>query len=386
METQPELDEHEYDAGGVCIRCGLSRGADSTGVIRCVEPAADQPSTSPVVAEARPRSPSHDRRIARPLAIISRKGQTSGVVEALLVPGDDSGVVIASVHGVPGRFDPDGAFRTLDDIRTRAESAYQWIADGLTDVLDSHAPAAAPQPAVPPPQPPAKPVRWGAIVGGGVVAAATIALVVAVFRARAESVITIATWVSWIGGIGIFIAAISKGWKVGCGVFLLLSIAVGIVTDTGSEAGVSRALISLLVLAVGFVILSAVTTESTPAPEATSEPAPAAPSPLPAGPLEHVFHEAEAVRYVPGLFLAGELGELAVAIECEAEDGSVVRRIVLPVDAATRENAADAVRMAKAPDLEYAAERARVAAEEEAAAAALERLTDLERSRRSLPE
>jgi hypothetical protein len=102
--------------------------------------------------------------------------------------------------------------------------------------------------------------------------------------------------------------------------------------------------------------------------------------------VELALREGAVASYVPGLYLAGERRVLSVAIECNDERGELLRRVILPLAGVTRETAAEAVRMAKAPDHQYAEQLLRDAAEAQAAAAALERIQELERGRRSLPE
>ncbi|HEX8431687.1 MAG TPA: hypothetical protein VF625_10375 [Longimicrobium sp.] len=376
---------HSYNDKDVCSRCGRSREAVVAFDIECAPLALEPPPLPRAVAEP-------SRRLARPLEIVSRQNPRTGVLEALLVSDDDHDAVAASVRGSAVDFDPDAAFRELDDLRTRAEDAYQWVADGIAEVDD-------PPTTVEPPRKRgergAKPVSWGEwwASNGRVVLASIPCLAVLAFAVSVpgNTVFEIAYWTFVILGGLLVIGGLTSGCLPGIAAFVALVVVAAIVEATGMRVGLSRAFLPLL----AFLLTTAFLSGSDDKPKDGAAPAPTGgespdaakeDAPLSTDPVEHVIRKGEAASYVPGLYLAGERRVLAVAIECKDDGGNLLRRVILPVAGVTRESAAEAVRMAKAPDQQYAEQRLRDAAEAEVAAAALERIQELERGRRSLPE
>lgn len=374
---------HSYNDKDVCSRCGRSRGAVVAFDFECAASAVAAPAPRAVAEPG--------RRLARPLEIVSRQNPRTGVLEALLVSDDDPDAVAASVRGSAVDFDPDAAFRELDDLRTRAEDAYQWVADGIAEVADL--PVVAVEPAGKRGGRAGKPVSWGEwwASNGRVVLGSIPTLAVLAFAVLApgNAVFDIARWIFVVLGGIMVIGGLFGGCVTGIAIFVALFVVAVIVEATGMQVGLSRAFLPLL----AFLITGAFLVDSDEEPKNTATPPPpdgesldaeTEDAPLSTEPVELVIREGEAASYVPGLYLAGERRVLSVAIECKDERGELLRRVILPVAGVTRETASEAVRMAKAPDQQYAEQRLRDAAEAEAAAAALERIQELERGRRSL--
>jgi hypothetical protein len=373
---------HSYNDADVCSKCGRSRDAVVAFDFEC--------SPSAVAAPAPRAVAEPGRRLARPLEIVSRQDPRTGVLEALLVSDDDPDAVAASVRGSAVDFDPDAAFRELDDLRTRAEDAYQWVADGIAEIED---PVVVVDLAGKRGGRAGKRVSWGEwwAANWRMVLAMIPALAVLAFAVLAPGsiVLEFAGWTFFILGGLMVIGGLVGGCFTGIAVCVALFVVAVIVEATGMEVGLSRVFLPLLAFLITLGFLSnrdakpsdAAARSGGESPDAETEDAP-----LSTEPVELVLREGAAASYVPGLYLAGERRVLSVAIECNDERGELLRRVILPLAGVTRETAADAVRMAKSPDHQYAEQRLRDAVEAEAAAAALERIQELERGRRSLPD
>jgi hypothetical protein len=356
MGEQGRARRHSFGPDGLCIHCARARASGEPCLPE--ETASGGEVAKPGEASA-PEKPPEIRLLTRPLAIVPVGEPGEAELAVLLTSADDSTRVAAAVRSPASAFDPDAAFRKLDDERSRAETVYQWVVDSLAGEQIS-----------PDREKKRDLVPWiPMMIGGGVVTLFALVL-------PGATVLSVAKWVYLavmvllvLGGL---LGGGLSGCAVGAGMALVLLVIAAVVGNYGVEQGFGRFIMSALGTLISFMIFG---------------PNKAAPAGgVPTGPTEYVLHPGEAARHVVHLGLVGEQNVLAGVIRCEAEDGLLLRELVLPVAEATRADAEALARMALAPDEEFARQQEANQAAAATAAEALARISDLERSRRSLPE
>lgn len=371
--------EHSFSAGNVCERCGRTRLQVAKDGAPCAGGTASSQPPDIVV-------------LARPLAIVAASGPDAPELGALLVSADDASKVAFGIRAPAARFDPDEAFRQLDSRRSWAETVYGWVAESLAAAQVS-APIGTD----------AEPAPWQA-PPWLLPAAFALAAVVALHQLPLHAVLSSASAI-YIGSvILLMIGMVAGAGAAGClGAAMLFVFAFVLAFELGTKPWANRAFLDILAVAVVFCIPPVVRWVRSRLPSSASALS------------EHVLEAGEAVQYRAELCTVGTVAVLSVAIQCVAEDGRVLRQVLLPVNGARREHAEHAARMALAPDADHARKRrARETAEAERqiaeaereverevqreladeaaraaraeAAEAIDRLTELERVRRSLPE
>lgn len=357
-----------YFSGKTCIECGMTRREAARHGGRCTGPQEDEE------LDLEEEDGDGDYYVlARPLVIVPVGDPGDEELGAHLVSADDHTLVAVHIVEPADTFDPDGAFRVLDDLRARSEMVLGWVKESL---------AVSPAPRAAKRRLPAWTAPW----------LATGALAVPVLLAPASFILEVGP--RYYGILTLLIAA-----RLGYGALrqphhaplppgCLAALAVPVVSfvvalisvATMSEATNVAAFRLLLIAGGAFLFYKAYDWQRNRTAERD---APRRPTEHPSADHEEGAHE-PAVHYRPELILMDR--DLHVAIECCAEDGRVLRLLTLAVDTATREYADEMVRMARARDDELTRLRDAEREKEAASAAALQRLDELERSRRSLPE
>ena len=302
--------------------------------------------------------------LTRPLAIVPVGDPDDAELGARLVAADDPGRVAAAVRAPAAGFDADAAFRSLDDVRTKAETLRRWVEESLAGERAPARKRARLDPTT---------VGCVALASIPLLALAAIFVPAAVlapgFKAVFYLYLVCAPFTlirndyrqRWV------VAAAVASVAIGAGLQLVVpDLAADFLADTPWLAR-----LMFFLFGIGCVIAVLQWLGAKPG---VAEPA---------VPVEYVLRDGEAERYEAELCLVDSV--LSVTLLCLAADGRLLRYVVLPVEGSTR-GAADALAdMAHAADLELARIRKEEEEREEAAAAALRRIDELERGLRQLP-
>ena len=355
MSEQTGTLEHDFSGPqNSCAHCGQTRSKVRKGELPCLAQCRVSWASDEYVPLPRTVV------LARPLAIVPESEPGAVELRALLTDANDR---VARVASAPVEtFDADTAFRSLDDIRTRAETVYGWVVDGL----------AATKPIVEVP-------RRSMWHSWGRAAVLSAALAVGALLLPAKAVLVVAA-LAWCLGGGIVFWEL---WREGdrrelanaLAIFVFAPVLTFVFAPYAWEVALARVVAALAAVAFSLRVFPWRTRNYFPADDV-----------IRIGPKEYLLHEGEAVSHVPELCLVGDGGVLCVVVDCRAADNRLLRRVVLPVQDATREHAEIVARLAIGRDEPFARQRAKAEAGKEAASAALARVEDLERSRRSLPE
>ena len=355
MSEQTGSLEHDFSGPQKsCALCGLGRSEARKRELPCLAQSPSAWASDEFVPL--PRSVV----LARPLAIVPESEPGAAELRVLLT---DANARVAHVASAPVEtFDADVAFRVLDDVRTRAETLYGWVVEGLA--------AAKPAAAVP---------RRSVWYSWGRAAVLSAVLAVGTLLLPAKVVLGAAA-LAWcvIGGVLCW-----QLWRAGereelakaLAVLVFAPVLVFVFAPYAWEVALARVVAALGTVAFSFQVFPWGARSYFPTDDA-----------IRIRPTEYLLHDGEATSHEPELCLVGDLPSLCVVVDCRAADNRLLRRVVLPVQGATRENAEIVARLALARDVPFARQRAQADDAWDAAASALKRVEDLERSRRSLPE
>lgn len=355
-----------YFSGKTCIECGLTRREAARQGGRCTGLPDDEDLDDDVVPEY--------WVLARPLAIVPMRDADDGMLGALLVSADDHTLAAAKFTATADTFDPDEAFRALDDLRVRAEMGLQWVEEGLAAPRLPPAPTKRVLPAWATP--------W--LASG--------ALAVAVLLAPASFIVEVGPWnyaavtlllSGWVG-----YPILRRAGTEDIVIFLGCLMALATAFFLGFAGLIGAALMSdsvyvaahrlLLVLVGAFLFNKAYGWHRNRAARTWH------------GPVEYLLEDHEDGVYEPAAHYRPELirmeADIHVAIECCAQDGRVLRLLALARNDVTREYVDEMVRMARERDDDLTLLRDEEREKESASAAALARLVELERVRGQLPD
>ena len=349
-------DAHLFAGFGICVNCGRTR--EAAGDAACTGKPA--PRTFEV-SRTIPRI----LILRRPLAVIPSGEPDDPELGALLVAADDSTRVAAAIHAPAATFDADAAFRSLDDVRSHAETVRRWVEESLAGggVADESAGALKPGKVS---------AETATLSWLGFVAA----LAVAAIFVPAGVLVPGMKGLAYVWGALSIADGVRRGfrWVV---VGVIAAPVMILAAHYGSAEFVSSVpwLARLAVFVVG-LLCSALVTQWFTHKVLTEEFA---------APVEYVLDPGEAERYQAELCIVGEDAALSVALLCLDGDGRLLRYVVAPVERASRDTAHAVVHTARSWDDELARIRKEEEVREEAAAEALRRVEELERGLRQLP-